>query len=155
MVKRNIDKRELVIPKSTNKNRSISISQRVESKIADGDVRGAVKLISSNDTLARQDLRTLQRLKEKHPPPADSSITFEKPDENIAPLQVSERDVYITIRNFANGSSSGSDGILPEHLKELTSPLTGEAGMRLLRATTKLTNMMLKKKVNETYSKLI
>lgn len=155
LVKRNIEKRELTIPKPTTKNRSISLSQRVESKIADGDVRGAVKLISSKDTLAKQDVITLERLREKHPPPAVTSLTFEQPDETIEPLQVSEKEVYVTIRHFPNGSSSGSDGILPEHLKELTSPAIGEAGIRLLRAITKLCNMMLSKKVNETYYKLI
>lgn len=36
------------------------------------------KLISSNDTLAKQDVITLESLREKHPSPADTSLTFEQ-----------------------------------------------------------------------------
>lgn len=51
------------------------------------------------------------------------------------------------IGKFPNGSASGIDGILPQHLKDLTSPTTGEAGLKLLRAISKLSNLMLSGKI--------
>ena len=41
---------------------------RVEAKLSDGDVTGAVRLASSNDTLAPFDDETLSGLQSKHPP---------------------------------------------------------------------------------------
>lgn len=154
LVKKNIDKRKLENPKSTHKNTAISLSKKVEAKIADGDIRGAVKLLSSVETLAKQDICTLEALKAKHPPPVNASFVPEPPDTNISPLQVTEREVYFSITRFPNGSSSGIDGILPEHLKELTSPATGEAGLRLLRAITDFTNISLTGKMEDRYSKV-
>lgn len=44
-----------------------SLSTRVEAKVSKGDVRGAVKLLLSTDTLANDDASTYNLLKEKHP----------------------------------------------------------------------------------------
>lgn len=56
---------------------------------------------------------------------------------------VSEKEVFKKICSFSNGSGSGVDRILPQHLKDMTSTYTGEAGLRLVKAITKLTNFML------------
>lgn len=58
-VKRNVDSAVLNIPKASNKQPTISISRRVEYKIA--DVKGAVKILSSMDTLAPQNKDTQDR----------------------------------------------------------------------------------------------
>lgn len=125
----------------------VSISRRVEFKIADGDVKGAVKILSSTDTLAPHSEFTLNQLKSKHPPPSQEINLPEPPDENSQPLVVSEREVYKMIQNFPNGSAAGIDGILPQHLKDLTAPLTGEAGLKLLKTLTCLSNFMLAAKM--------
>lgn len=147
LVKNNIEKGELVIPKPTRKYVPISIFRRVEYKISDGDVKGAVKLLSSTDTIAPFNEVTLEELKQKHPPPTEDIPLPEPPDKKIEPLAVSEKEVYKMIGKFPHGSSAGIDGILPQHLKDLTSPITGEAGLILLRAITKLSNFMLAGKI--------
>lgn len=53
-VKRNITKPELVFTKPAKKKTPMSLSKRVESKIAEGDIKGAVRILSSTDTLAPQ-----------------------------------------------------------------------------------------------------
>ena len=46
-----------------------------------------------------------------------------------------------------SGSAAGPDKLGPQHLKELTTKQTGEAGARLLQALTALANIMLAGKV--------
>ena len=45
--------------------------------------------------------------------------------------------------SFNTGSSGGLDGLRPAHLKDLTSRSTGEAGIRLVKSLTALTNAAL------------
>jgi len=85
MVKKNIEKAELIFPKPSKKRTPISISKRVEYKIAEGNVKGAVKLLSSTDTLAPQNIATFQQLQEKHPPPSREIHFPEPPVEKIQP----------------------------------------------------------------------
>lgn len=145
LVKKNIGIEVLNIPQfsSSSKRVPISISRRVEYKISEGDVKGAVKILSSMEALAPQNEETLNRLKLKHPPPTTELRLPAPPDATIEPPAVSEKEVFKKIGSFSNGSSSGVDGILPQHLKDMTSTYTGEAGLRLLKAITRLTNFML------------
>lgn len=146
LVKRNIDNIKLVIPAPSKVRKSISLSKRIEYKIADGDVKGAVKLLSSNDTLAPQNEATLASLQAKHPP-ATNNVLPPPPDKNSEALVVTEQEVVVMIGNFPNGAAAGIDGLLPQHLKDLTSSTTGEAGLKLVRAVTGLSNFMLSGKV--------
>lgn len=125
MVKRNIEKAELLFTKRPKKRTPISLSKRVEYKIADGDIKGAVRILSSTDTLSPQNESTLSQLKMKHPPPSREMVFPDPPGKDIEPLVVSERDIFFSIKSFPNGSGSGIDGLLPQHLKDLTLPSTG------------------------------
>lgn len=152
LVKRNVEKAELTIPKrSTKKRIPISLSKRVEYKIAEGNVKGAVKLLASSDTLAPYSLETYQQLQLKHPPPSRELKFPDPPDKEVTPLVVSGRDVFFSIKSFPNGTGSGIDGLLPQHLKDLTLPSTGEAGVRLMKAITAMSNYMLSGKVQSRF----
>lgn len=52
----------------------------MEYKISDGDVKGAVKILSSMEALAPQNEETLNRLKLKHPPPTTELRLPDPPD---------------------------------------------------------------------------
>ena len=47
------------------------------------------------------------------------------------------------IRSFPSGSVGGPDGLLPQHLKDLTSNSAGFGGKMLLEALTSFTNLVL------------
>lgn len=79
-------------------------------------------------------IETLTQLQSKHPPPSRDLDFPDPPDKNTETLVVTERDVFYSVKSFPNGSGSGVDGLLPQHLKDLILPSTGEAGLRLLRA---------------------
>lgn len=68
---------------------------------------------------------------------------------------VTERDVFYSVKSFPNGSGSGIDGLLPQHLKDLTLPSTGESGLRLLRAITGLSNYMLSGRVRSKFIEIM
>lgn len=145
LVKKNIAKPSIVFGQRAKNISPISLSRRVEYKISEGDVKGAVKILSSNETLAPQNQETLKLLRQKHPPPKKPLNIPEAPAKNAEHLIVSEQEVVKNINSFPNGSASGVDGILPQHIKDLTAPQTegGEAGMSLIKALTKLTNFIL------------
>lgn len=78
---------------------------------------GAVKILSSSEVLAPENEITLIELRSKHPPHLKENILTEPPDENFTPLIVTEKEVYLKIRGFHNGSAAGINGILPQHKK--------------------------------------
>lgn len=134
LVKRNLTNPTLKFTKPTKKKPTISLSKRVEGKVAEGNIKGAVKILASTDTLAPQNESTLSQLKAKHPPPSREMAFPDPPDKTSQPLVVTEKETFFSIKSFPNGSGSGIDGILPQHLKDLTLPSTGEAGIRLLKS---------------------
>lgn len=156
LVKRNIEKAELIIPRRSRKNKpTISLSKRVEYKIAEGNIKGAVKLLASSDALAPHSLETFTQLQSKHPPPSRELKFPDPPDKEAKPLVVTGKEVFFAIKSFPNVTGAGIDGLLPQHLKDLTLPSTGEAGVRLMKAITGLTNYMLSGKVQTRFVEIM
>lgn len=58
MVKKNMEKAELIFTRHQKKRTPILLSKRVEYKIAEGDIKGAVRILSSTDTLPPQNVST-------------------------------------------------------------------------------------------------
>ena len=117
--------------------KNASVSKRVESKISDGDVRDAVKLLSSNDVFTPQDSATLEELRLKHPSPSRPLVFPAPPSEPVECLVTLEADVQKSIFSFPNGSASGMDGLRQQVLKDLLGKENGEFGNSLLSSITK------------------
>ena len=111
-------------PSSSNDS---TLRRRVEAKLSDGDVTGAVRLASSNDTLAPFDDETLSGLQSKHPSSSPDIEFPEPPNDSSKVLSVSCAVVTRAIRSFKAGSAGGLDRLRPQHFKELISKSTGEA----------------------------
>jgi len=116
------------IPKSTAARKQAMsdderAAKRASSKLQDGDIRGAVRCITSSDKLAPLTDDNYAILKAKHPPaPPDRRIL---PGLTSRPLIVTGEDIRRAIRSFAPGSAGGKDGLKPQHLKDLTNSLGG------------------------------
>jgi hypothetical protein len=107
-------------PSSKSRNPLENLAARVSSKLEEGNYKGAVRLASSEDVMAEHTNDILEALRRKHPPPhADSSIADL---DSGTPLQVPIDTELIrkAITSFPNGSGGGPDGLLPQHLKDLT-----------------------------------
>lgn len=102
----------------------------VQAKLSDGDISGAIRILSSNDTIAVVNAETHQKLLEKHPEP---NLAIEVENATPADIQpVSSTEVRKSIFAFATGSSGGMDGIKPQHLKDLIGKETGDHGEKVL-----------------------
>jgi hypothetical protein len=125
-----------------------SLVKTIESKVFEGDLRGAVRLLMSNDSVAPPGPETLESLQTKHPPPSRPLTFPQEPDRSTQPLTVKVEEVCQALGTFYNGSAAGLDGIRPAHLKELTSSSAGDNGQRLLECLVKLCNFLLTGQLN-------
>jgi len=107
LVKRNIEKPTLKFKKRSTNKVSISISRMVEYTIADGDVKGAVKILSSSETLAPENMSTLNQLRQKHSQPKRKLKLPEAPADKADHLIVTEKAVVKKINNFPMQTFSG------------------------------------------------
>jgi len=125
-----------------------NLAARVSSKIEEGDVRGAVRIASSDDKLAPYDDETVAALKLLHPPRATTSNPAQHIDNlsdstSLPVLILTENDIVAAIKTFPAGSAGGLDGLRPQHLKDMTSPMTGDAGQQLVTSLMEFANVCL------------
>ena len=118
------------------------IAAMASAKLEDGDVKGAVRLLCSDDKFAVPDHSTLAALSRLHPAaPADRRPI---PSTVVPPLQVLPVIVRKAIQSFPNGSAAGPDGLRPQHLKDL---IVGAADDNpLLVSIVDLVNLLLEGK---------
>ena len=152
--KRNILKNESSRPTSTHilaadrrPNKRVSddqsIATAVMSKIEDGNIKAAIRIITSGDCPATDNAQTFQSLCDRHPPAAADRIPSPDPCNFVA-AQFTEKNVADAIRSFPAGSAGGPDGVRPQHLRDLTS--NKEAGPALVTALTAFTNLLMQGK---------
>lgn len=119
-------------------------ARRVRGKCADGDIRAALRILTSDDTFAEPGEEVIAALRSKHPPaPDDENMPSPPSSGDPAPLTVTAEQVEAAIVAMPTGSSGGLDGIRPIHLRQLVSREAAESGRRLLTALTALTNTFL------------
>ena len=104
----------------------------VSSKLEEGDYRGAVRLACSEDVVADQSIGTFL----KHPPSPPNSDT---PALKAASSLVFTIDTQVIMKTI----SSFPKGLLPQHLKDLTSPSAGDGGASLSTGLVGLTTLIL------------
>jgi hypothetical protein len=93
-------------------------AHRASVKLEAGDVRGAVRHLCSDESLAPPDATTLRLLRDKHPPrPLDRRPA---PALSAVPMAVTGDDIRKAIRGFTPGSAGGWDGLRPQHLADMT-----------------------------------
>lgn len=116
-----------------------ALARAVSAKLEEGNMRAAIQLLSSDDTLAPQTDETLRSLKAKHPPPTPLPPDLENTSLNS--LVVDKKDILKAISSFPPGSAAGPDGLRPQHLKDLAQ--CGEAGSGFIDALTDFVNFVL------------
>ena len=95
------------------------MSRRVASKLADGDTRGALRTLASDDSFASPTEEVISKMQEKHPQPPADLRDSPPPVENTAPLVATEAEIMKAIASFPPSSSAGLDGIRLAHLRSL------------------------------------
>ena len=111
-----------------------SLATAVMSKIEDGNIKAAIRIITSGDSPAVDNDNTYQSLCDRHPQAPVDKNPSPDPDKFSA-VQFTEEDVLAAISSFPAGSAGGPDGVRPQHLRDLTSNKeTGPALVKLLTA---------------------
>ncbi|KAG5878128.1 hypothetical protein JTB14_017217 [Gonioctena quinquepunctata] len=129
--------RERIYIQYENKNNKETLKKIIDTKIAEYDVRGAIRILTSEEGLAPFDQNSLISLREKHPPMrTDPNFpSFESKEETLEldqPTTVNQ--VEKAIKSFSCGSSGGLDGITPQYLKDLMNDKNDEYGTQLLNS---------------------
>ena len=120
-----------------------NLAAAVTSKIESGNLKAAIRLLFSDETVAPFNLQTTAHLRAKHP---TSTLGMEPlPDpEDFPSLTVTHKEVTAAIRSFPSGSAGGSDGLRPQHLVDLLN--CRESGFDLVARLTDFVNLMLEGK---------
>ena len=126
-----------------------NIARRVRSKCADGDIKAALRTLTSNEDIVHPTSDIVSALKDKHPPTPSDETLPSPPQDDTRPLQVTAEQVKSAIESMPTGSSAGLDGVRPLHLRQLISSEAVEPGRRLLFSLTKLTNLVLDGRIPE------
>jgi len=92
--------------------------RRASRKLQEGDVRGSVRCLTSQESLAPFTDVTVNAMKAKHPVSPDDRRALPTPSGSS--LVVTDEDIKAAIRSFAPGSAGGRDGLKPQHLKDMT-----------------------------------
>ena len=116
------------------------LASAVTSKIEEGNLKAAIRIISSDEKIADFSPENLAALRSKHPSAAPIGDQLPDPS-NFSACQISTEAVRKAIGSFPAGSSGGPDGLRPAHLSELTR--CKETGIRLLESVVNLVNTLL------------
>ena len=111
-----------------------NLAKQVSSKLEEGDVRGAVRIACSEDTLAELNEETLSALRAKHPPQPPGSCFPLAPAANTSLPFLAEGETVQAIRSFPCNTAGGPDGLRPQHLVDLISASAERGGRELLTA---------------------
>ena len=117
------------------------LTDYVSEKLEEGNFKGAVRLASSDDTLAPMSEATFQALLERHPSPHPDSEISPIDEEVSTIVTVSEEEVSRGISSFRKGSAGGPDGLRPQHLKDMVS--VASSSQVFLPALTAFVQLML------------
>ena len=127
-------------PPKHNKPESSLLAQAVSAKLEEGNLKAAIRILTSDDSPAEPSRETFAKLQEKHPPTSGGLDVLPDISSGTA-LSVTEDEVRRAVQSFPAGSSGGPDGMRPQHLKDLIS--CRESGVDFLTALTGFSNTLL------------
>ena len=124
-----------------------ALSRVVSARLEEGNFKGAVRLITSEESLAMPSTDTLKALQDKHPAAPLDRRPAAQPSLPSVHLSFEEATVRKAIFSFPAGSSGGPDGLSPQHLKDLVVAEGVSSG--LLTALTALVNILTEGQIPE------
>jgi len=95
-----------------------STIKKAEAKLADGDIQGAIRLLSRDDLVAPNTQETVDSLLSKHPCHPQPSF-FPTVPETVEVDHISVEETIKAIKSFPSGSAGGLDALRPRILKDL------------------------------------
>ena len=125
---------------SAKRHGTVSIGQAVSSKLEDGNVRAAIRILMSTDTPAIPSHESFSKLRDKHPQAPNKQDNLPAALRDNC-LSVDESEVRKAVLSFPAGSAGGPDNLRPQHLRDML--LCRESGQDFLTALTAFVNLVL------------
>ena len=122
------------------KDPNASLAAAVASKIEDGNLWAAIRMLSSNEQLTSFSEDTRTKLQEKHPPTHVDRRPFPDP-QTFETLFVSVDKVKEAVRSFPAGSCGDPNGFRPQHMIELVN--CRDSNNTLISVLTDFVNLLL------------
>lgn len=121
-------------------------------QLDDGNISGAARVVTSDETIAQYSDENMEQLMEKHPYEAPPIMS---PPSDIPHIYACPESVYDCLSSFPPGSSHGLDGLKPQHIKDCFNCMSDnkeniKKGVfsAFLRTLTKFVNICLKGQVH-------
>ena len=92
----------------------------VSAKMAVADIQGAVRILTSKETILPYSVATANKLKDKHPQPHPDSQQHADPDDREYCFKTNKEKLLKALHSFRKGAGGGPDGFLPQHLLDIT-----------------------------------
>ena len=112
-----------------------------------GDVRGAVNLVTSRESVLPPSEDAKSKLQSKHPQRNShgepTPVPLPDQNYNLNHFKVSKVDVKWAIGAFKKGASGGPDGLRPQHLLDMTGQALGESAENLVESLVDLLNLII------------
>ena len=126
--------------KAKPKKETESLRRRVQEKIDDGNIRGAIRIASRNDTMPEITPEIVNEMEEKHPRHKFAyDVQGNKEQECITTVGST---VHSCINSFPNGSAGRPDKLGPQIIKDMI-VMCKETSNKLSEDLTGLTNIIL------------
>ena len=134
-------------PKSNFSSKSLitPLKRMVSTKFNDFDIKGAVRLLSSDNVFALMVSETVSSLRSIHPlgDPVSDINSDHIPTEPV----MTESLVRKAILSFPNGSGSGPNLLRPQHLKDIISPFLGASANSVFRSISRFASFVSSTKI--------
>lgn len=110
-----------------------AVARMVSTKLGEGDVKSAVRILLSDESFCENNEDTLSLLRDKHPesPP---DLEYATLDPRTDWMPISAEEVNDALKSFPLASGSSFDGLRPRHIRDLCSLAVSPALVDAIRA---------------------
>ena len=133
----------LQVTSTSKKTQPPTIKQLVSAKMAIADIKGAVRIIVSKDTILALSQETLQKFRQKHPTKHTDSQNSPEIEEESKCFQTIKEDLMRALHSFKKGAAGGPDGLLPQHLIDMSGSALGEPVTQLVNSLVSSMNLIV------------
>jgi hypothetical protein len=120
-----------------------TLKQQVSVKMSQGDVKGAVRLLVSKESILPPSEDTIKKFKEKHPPKYPDEPNLPDFVDEDASFKTNSKDLLRAIQSFKKWSTGGPDGFLPQFLIDMSGKILGEPATNLVNTLVSFMNQIV------------
>ena len=135
-------KRPAPVKKAKKKEGGPNYKTMTANKLKQCDIKGAIRVISSDDKILPVTKENRDKLEKKHPKPHKDTVMPEGPGDMQGSI-CDKNDVIQAIKSFKNGSAAGPDGFMPQFLKDVTNEELGATANLVLDTLVDFYNLIV------------